>query len=65
MNILSVCRSTHHACTWCTQKPEEDIGSPGAKVTEGCGPPVGCRESNLGPVDDEPELLTTESLPQP
>lgn len=49
----------------CPRRPEEDIGSPGAKVTEGCGPPVGCRESNLGPVDDEPELLTTESLPQP
>lgn len=41
MGIPPVHMPMHRACTWCTQKPEEDTGSPGTKVTEGCEPPFG------------------------
>lgn len=53
-------------CTTCVpvpQKPKEDIGSPGTRGTEGCEPP--CRESNLGPCEEQSVLLTPELSFQP
>ena len=29
-------------------------------ITDGCEPPYGCWELNLGPLEEQPVLLTTE-----
>lgn len=34
-------------------------------VEDGCEPPGGRWEPNLGPLQEQPVLLTTESAPQP
>lgn len=48
MNVLSTCVSIYHRHAWCLWKTKEGIRSPGAGVTEGCEPPCGCWEQNLG-----------------
>ena len=48
------------------QESEEVIGSPGTGITDDCGPPCGCWESKLGPLQEQPVLLTAEpSLQSP
>ena len=47
-------------CVWCKQRPEEGVGYPETGVTEGWEPSCGCWELNLGPLQEQPELLTAE-----
>jgi hypothetical protein len=42
------------------QRLEEDIRGPGTGVVDGCELPCGCWESNLGLLEEQPVLLTTE-----
>ena len=49
-----------HLCTMCA-----DVTSPGTEVTDGCEPPGGCWESNLGPLEEQSVLLTPEPSPVP
>ena len=49
MPCQHVCMYTVYA--WYPQRPEEDIGSPGTGVTDGCEPPCGSWKLNLGPLD--------------
>ena len=42
-----VCVSVYHLCAWCPQRPEEVIGSPGYRVTDGRESPHGCWVPNL------------------
>ena len=37
-----------HVCVWWPWMPEEGIGFSITKVTDGCEPPYGCWELNLG-----------------
>jgi hypothetical protein len=46
-------------------RPEEGIRSPGPGVRDGCEPPYGCKESNPGPLQEQPVLLTSEPSLQP
>ena len=39
-------------------RPEEGIISEDTGVTEGCELPCGCSELNLGPLEEQPVLLT-------
>ena len=56
---LGVCMRT----SWLQyqQKPVEGIRSPGAEVRDGCEPLCGCRKTNLGPLQEQPVLLTNKS----
>lgn len=47
------------------ERPEEDVGSPETRLTGGNN--LSCRywESNLGLLEKQPLLLTTESSPWP
>lgn len=54
---MCVCTVVH---AWCPQKPEESIRSPETGVTNGCEPPCRFRNSNMGPLQKQPKLLTAE-----
>ena len=41
------------------------VGCPGTGVTHSCALPCSCWELNLGPLEEQPVLLTTEPSPQP
>ena len=43
----------------------EGVRSPGTGVTDSCELPCGCWELNLGPLQEQHVLLTTEPLLQP
>ena len=47
-------------CARHLQRPEEGTGFPRTGVTNGCEPPRGYWESNPGPLEEQPVLLTTE-----
>jgi hypothetical protein len=40
-SCLYVCM--YCTCGWCLERPEEEIGSPGTGVTDGCEPPWALR----------------------
>lgn len=42
-------------------EPEEGIRSSATKATKDCKPPCWCYELNLGSLEEQPALLTTES----
>ena len=44
----------------CQRKSEDGVKYPGTGVTDGCEPLYGCWESNLGPLKEQPLLLTSE-----
>ena len=52
MSTLQLSSDTH-------QKRASDL------MTDGCEPPCGCWELNLGPLEEQTVLLTTESSLQP
>ena len=59
---LSVCRA--HA--WCLQRPEECVTAhPGTRVTDGYESPGGWWGLNLGPLEQQPLILATESSFEP
>ena len=47
-------------CAWCAWRPEEGAGSFGTGVTDDGEPPCGCWMPNLGPLEEQPVLLTSE-----
>lgn len=51
------CMYVHHACN---AEPKEAIKSSGTRVTDGYESLCGYWESNLGPLEEQPALLTTE-----
>ena len=57
---LPACMYVYHVCAWCLWRPEEGIRSPGTGVTDGCEPPYGYWESNLGPLEEQQVLLKAE-----
>jgi hypothetical protein len=63
-DILPACMSLYYICDWYPQRPEEGVRSPGIGVTDGCEPPCGYWELNLGPLEQS-VLLTTEPSLQP
>lgn len=44
---------------WCSQKPEEDIGSPGSGLIGGCEPPC---VGGFGPLEEQEVLFTAELI---
>ena len=59
VSVLPASMSSHYVQVWCLRGPDESTGSPGTGVTDHCEPPCGCRELNLGPLEEQPLLLTT------
>lgn len=59
--LLYACMTVYHihAVPW----RQEDIGSPGISVMNGCESPWGCWESNLGLLPEQQVLLTTVPIP--
>lgn len=51
----------YHIHVWCLQRPEEGKGSLAIGVTNSCELPRGCQESNPGPLQEQPVLLTSKS----
>ena len=52
-------------CTTCMSEAKEAskfIRSLGTRITDGCELPYGCWELNLGPLEEQPVLLTTVTL---
>jgi hypothetical protein len=60
MDALLASMCVHHLHAWYPRRPE-GIGASGT----GYELPSGCWESNLGPLEGEPVLLTTELSLQP
>jgi hypothetical protein len=56
MDVLPACMSVHHLHACYLQRPEEDIGFPGLGVTDGCEPPCGYWEPNLGSLEEQSVL---------
>ena len=44
----------------CPQRPEKATEFPGTGVTDGCEPTCGCWELNLGPLKEQPVLLSAD-----
>ena len=44
----------------CPQRPEKATEFPGTGVTDGCDPTCGCWELNLGPLKEQPVLLSAD-----
>ena len=65
MSGLSARMYVCHVCAWCSQRPEEGVRSPTTAVTDGCEPPCGYWELNLGPPEKHPVHLTTKPALQP
>lgn len=42
-----------HVCVWCPWRSEEGTGFPGTGVEDDCGPHVGARKLNLGPLPEQ------------
>lgn len=53
-----------HVGSWCSQKGEDSVGCPGTRVTDACGQPSGCWESNLGPFEEQLVALISALSPQ-
>ena len=47
-------------CVPCPWSPEEGVKFLGTGVKDGCEPLCGCWEWDLGPLEEQPVLLTTE-----
>lgn len=54
MGVLPANMSVYHMCAWRLWRPEEGTGS---GVTDCCYSPPGCWESNLGSLEEQPELF--------
>ena len=52
MNVLPACMYVY-LCTMCPWKSEEGVSFSETGVTNGCLPPCGCRELNLGPFQEQ------------
>ena len=65
MRVSLVCLNLHSLHVWCLQRPEEDTGFHAIKVTGVYEPPCGSWEPDLGPLQEQQVLLTTESSLQP
>ena len=55
-----MCVCTSHVVQ-CSQRPEEGIGYPMTKVTDSCEPSFGSWEQNLGLLEEQLVVLTSES----
>lgn len=58
-NACPACVYVYHVHAWCPWRSEGGIRS-GTGVGDGCKPPHGCWDSNLGLLEDQPVCLTTE-----
>lgn len=58
------CMSMHHMCIVLSEA-KGGINPPVTEVTDGCKQPGICWESNQGPVQKQPVLLTLKAPPQP
>ena len=65
MGVLPGCTSVPGVHVWCPQRPDNELRSPRAGVTDSCEPLCGCWELNLGPLVKQPVLLTTKLSLQP
>lgn len=59
MGVSTACISVHHMWTWGSRR-SEGVRIPGTGVTEDCEPPRGWEQSNPGPRQKQPVLLTVE-----
>jgi hypothetical protein len=62
--VLPSRKPVYHMNTWCLLRPEENVGASETEVIDDCELPCGCWELNLGLLEEQPVLLSTESSPQ-
>lgn len=56
----------HHMHSWCPQRSGEVcVTGPKELDLDGCEPPYECQEPNLGPLQEQQALLTTEPVALP
>jgi hypothetical protein len=60
VGLLPARLSVSHISAWYLQRSEENTEFPETGVTNGFELPCGCWESNLGPLEEQPMLVTTE-----
>lgn len=58
MDVLPASVSFHCLHAWCLQRLEGGVESPGTGVIDSCKLPCGYQESNSGPIEEQPVLLT-------
>lgn len=63
--VLLTCLYLYHLSAWYPWKLGEGVGPSGTGVTDGYEPPCGCWELNLGPLEEQPVLVTIELSHQP
>ena len=59
LGVWFACLSVHHMHAWLWRRPEQGARVPEIGVTDGCELLCGLWEQNLGPLKDQPVLLTT------
>ena len=57
------CFACMYVCTVWVQRSEEEVGSSGTGVTDGCELPCGCWEPNSGPLEEQAVPLSAEAFP--
>lgn len=65
VGALTACVSVHHICAWCPRRQEEAADSPRTGVVDDCGLSCGCWDLSPALLEEQPELLTTDSPLQP
>jgi hypothetical protein len=65
MVVLPECMSMCHVCVQCPWGLKGGIRSPGTRVTDDFEAPYGFWDSNQGPLEEQPVLITTEPSLQP
>lgn len=60
MRVLPACMHVLHACAWCPQKLEEEIGSSRIGVRDSCESRCEYWESNTVPLEEQQGPLTAE-----
>lgn len=58
--VLPECVSMHHMCALNSQKSEESVRSPGARVTDSCESACGCWEPNQGSLPNRRETFSDQ-----
>ena len=60
MAVLPACMSVPFLCACCPQRLQEGIRSQGTRATDGCWLPCWYLDLDLGPLKEQPMLLTTK-----
>ena len=65
MSFLPACAHMHHLHTRCHWRLDKDVRSSGIRIIDSCELSCGCLELNLGPLQEQQLILSSEPTLQP